>query len=113
MDGEYGQALPAGSELDGYHIESVLGSGGFGITYRAREIEIKRSVAITSTDSGRSVGGRDKSETPMQHPRLNRFQQPGVVSFVVTERCYPEYHGSVLRGRGIVIVESPLRRFSG
>jgi len=46
MSSDHGQALPVGYELDGYHIESVLGSGGFGITYRAREIEIKRTVAI-------------------------------------------------------------------
>jgi len=46
MSSEHGQALPAGYELDGYHIEAVLGAGGFGITYRARETAIKRTVAI-------------------------------------------------------------------
>ena len=46
MSSEHGQALPAGYELDGYHIEAVLGAGGFGITYRARETALKRTVAI-------------------------------------------------------------------
>ncbi len=39
-------ALPAGLVLDGYRIERELGSGGFGITYLATEIESGRKVAI-------------------------------------------------------------------
>ncbi len=39
-------ALASGHLLGGYEIESVLGSGGFGITYRARELIIERMVAI-------------------------------------------------------------------
>jgi serine/threonine protein kinase len=39
-------ALPSGYDLGGYEVESVLGSGGFGITYRARESTIDRTVAI-------------------------------------------------------------------
>ena len=41
------QALPLGTRLAGeYRIESVLGSGGFGITYLAEEETLKRKVAI-------------------------------------------------------------------
>ncbi len=39
-------ALPAGHRLGGYRIEGVLGSGGFGITYYARDIDIGKPVAI-------------------------------------------------------------------
>lgn len=39
-------ALPAGFEFDGYRIERVLGTGGFGITYLATETAIDRQVAI-------------------------------------------------------------------
>ncbi len=39
-------ALPAGHRLGGYRIERVLGSGGFGITYYARDIDIGKLVAI-------------------------------------------------------------------
>lgn len=34
-------ALPSGYEFAGFHIESVLGAGGFGITYKARAIDGK------------------------------------------------------------------------
>lgn len=46
MADKHRNALSKGYEIEGYRIESVLGSGGFGITYLAREIEIGRKVAI-------------------------------------------------------------------
>jgi tetratricopeptide (TPR) repeat protein len=39
-------ALPPGYEIEGYRIEGTLGTGGFGITYLARELSIDRLVAI-------------------------------------------------------------------
>ncbi len=43
---EYQHALAAGTRLDGYEIEAVIGSGGFGITYKARDTELNHLVAI-------------------------------------------------------------------
>ena len=40
------QALPAGTRIEEFVIESVLGSGGFGITYLARDITLGRQVVI-------------------------------------------------------------------
>lgn len=39
-------ALPVGTELREYSIESVLGAGGFGIVYKARHRETSGTVAI-------------------------------------------------------------------
>jgi len=39
-------ALPRGHQFEGYRFEGVLGAGAFGITYRARETELGRWVAI-------------------------------------------------------------------
>ena len=39
-------ALPAGTMVRGYEIVSVLGEGGFGITYLARDATLGREVAI-------------------------------------------------------------------
>jgi serine/threonine protein kinase len=41
-----GQALPAGTRIEEFVIERVLGSGGFGITYLARDARLNRQVVI-------------------------------------------------------------------
>jgi hypothetical protein len=38
--------LPAGTSLRGYELKSILGQGAFGITYRARDLNLGRDVAI-------------------------------------------------------------------
>jgi serine/threonine protein kinase/Flp pilus assembly protein TadD len=43
---QHRHALPEGTVLEGYRIEGLLGAGGFGLTYRAHEIELGRLVAI-------------------------------------------------------------------
>jgi peptidoglycan hydrolase-like protein with peptidoglycan-binding domain len=45
MDGA-DEALPAGAMVGKYDIVEVLGQGGFGITYRARDARLDRDVAI-------------------------------------------------------------------
>lgn len=39
-------ALPSGTKLECYQIENVLGIGGFGITYKAKDLNLGCSVAI-------------------------------------------------------------------
>ena len=41
-----GQALPAGTRLEEFEVEKVLGTGGFGITYLARDTSLGRQVVI-------------------------------------------------------------------
>ena len=40
------QVLPKGYQLDDYIIENEIGSGGFGITYKAFDQQLNRYVAI-------------------------------------------------------------------
>jgi hypothetical protein len=40
------QSLPLGERLEDYRITAVLGQGGFGITYRAVDENLRRAVAI-------------------------------------------------------------------
>ena len=58
-------ALATGSKLDGYEIVGLLGSGGMGEVYRARDSALRREVAIKVLPSFVS---RDPD-------RLHRFEQ--------------------------------------
>ena len=46
MSAYYKDALPRGYELAEYTIEAVLGHGGFGVTYLARDRQLGTQVAI-------------------------------------------------------------------
>lgn len=46
MSGYHKNALPRGHELAEYTIESVLGHGGFGVTYLAKDTSLGAKVAI-------------------------------------------------------------------
>ena len=53
-------ALPPGHDLLWYRIERVLGRGGFGITYLARDLNLDRPVAVKEyfpADFARRAGG--------------------------------------------------------
>ncbi len=43
---EFSHALPAGTPLDVYEVIEAIGSGGFGITYKALDTQLKHLVAI-------------------------------------------------------------------
>ena len=43
---EHASALPIGTRIGRYHIEAVLGQGSYGITYRARDLQLERVVAV-------------------------------------------------------------------
>lgn len=67
-------ALPQGYEFQGYRIEQELGAGGFGITYKATELLIGRSVAIKEyMPPAIAVRGRDSVSV---HPIGPRDREP-------------------------------------
>ena len=73
-------ALPAGTELQGYVVESVLGHGGFGIVYQARHHELGTVVAIKeympaelSVRRNSSVEPRSESCSELYEDGLRRF----------------------------------------
>ncbi|MCW5771266.1 MAG: serine/threonine protein kinase, partial [Rhodospirillaceae bacterium] len=76
-------ALPVGTEIEGYRVVSLLGAGGFGITYKAIDLLLDRPVAIKeylpSALAGRTIGGRTvrafgRQETEQFTWGLERFK---------------------------------------
>ena len=43
---KYRNAIPIGEKIGSYRIEKILGQGGFGITYLARDEKLDRYLAI-------------------------------------------------------------------
>ncbi|HSS63318.1 MAG TPA: protein kinase, partial [Gammaproteobacteria bacterium] len=67
-------ALPAGHTLHWYRIESVLGQGGFGITYLARDTNLNHEVAIKEylpTDLATRTG--DSSVVPISDSQSETY----------------------------------------
>jgi serine/threonine protein kinase len=98
---EHKNALPIGHRLEDYEIESILGHGGFGITYKARDLSLGSDVAIKEylpqelairdrenlTVSPKSAGDADSYrwglERFLEEARtLARFKHPNIVRVV-------------------------------
>ncbi|MCK5362509.1 MAG: serine/threonine protein kinase, partial [Gammaproteobacteria bacterium] len=68
-------ALPIGYQLHWFQIESILGVGGFGITYLARDGNLKRSVAIKEfLPSDLSVRREDSTVEPISEDVSETFR---------------------------------------
>jgi eukaryotic-like serine/threonine-protein kinase len=70
--------LASGSKIDGYEIVSLLGAGGMGEVYRARDLTLKREVAIkvlpafVSQDSDRLRRFKQEAQAAaaLNHPNI-------------------------------------------
>ena len=82
---DYKQALPAGYELDKYRLISVLGFGGFGITYLAESLNLGHRVAIKeylpnefAMREARTIHPKSPSEAENFSWGLERFKKKRV-----------------------------------
>jgi len=74
-------ALPAGHVLNEYRIESLLGAGGFGLTYLATDVNLNLKVALkeylpvdcAARGSDLSLGPRTEGDTDAYQWGLRRF----------------------------------------
>jgi serine/threonine-protein kinase len=79
---------PAGlPQVPGHELEAVLGQGGMGVVYRARQIALGRTVAVKMLPAGPPAGpqelGRFRRETAalacLRHPNIVQVYEAGDV----------------------------------
>src|SRR5262245_6830610 len=62
-----GNTLPVGYVVAGYSIDSILGSGGFGITYKAHDVRLDAPVALKQYFPG-TLALRTRDHTVRSRP---------------------------------------------
>jgi serine/threonine protein kinase len=70
------EALP---EVAGYQVLGVLGRGGMGVVYRARQIALDRIVALKMVLTGSEAGPKDLARFRAEAAVLARLQHPNIV----------------------------------
>jgi eukaryotic-like serine/threonine-protein kinase len=95
-----------GSRLDKYELHEVLGRGGFGVVYKARDTELGRTVAVKVPRPGSFLTAADvdrflreaRSAAQLQHPAIVAVHDAGRLD----DSCYivSEFvEGQTLAGR--------------
>jgi serine/threonine protein kinase len=85
-------ALPRGFQLQEYRIESVLGAGGFGMTYLATDANLNMQVAIKEyLPTDLAARGTDQSIHSRSDETLEKFAN-GLARFLDESRTLASFH---------------------
>jgi len=93
--------LVAGTRLGRYEIGSLIGVGGMGEVYRARDPKLGCEVAVKVLPASEGNGGERlrrfekdaRAAAELEHPNILSVHDVGVeggVPFIVTELCDPQ-----------------------
>jgi WD40 repeat protein len=66
-------------ELPGYEVLGVLGRGGMGVVFRARQLALKRTVALKAILAGAYSGGSQRQRFRVEAEAAAGLQHPNIV----------------------------------
>jgi WD40 repeat protein/serine/threonine protein kinase len=76
---ESGPRQTVGPAVAGYEILGILGEGGMGIVYKARQVSLKRIVALKMIRGGGHAGDRERARFRLEAEAVARLQHPHIV----------------------------------
>jgi serine/threonine protein kinase len=79
--GDTGQSIQPGDieAIPGYELLGVLGRGGMGIVFRARQLSLKRQVALKMILTGRNARPAERTRFQREAEAVARLQHPNIV----------------------------------
>jgi tRNA A-37 threonylcarbamoyl transferase component Bud32 len=66
-------------EIPGYHVLGLLGQGGMGLVYKARDLRLDRVVALKTIRSGDHASARELARFRTEAQAAARLQHPNIV----------------------------------
>lgn len=96
--GDGGNALPVGSRQAEFEVTSVLGEGGFGIVYLARDHALERMVALKEYMPSALALRGDRSQVRVRSERHRDTFEAGLKSFINEARLLAQFdHPSLVK----------------
>jgi serine/threonine protein kinase len=82
------EALPDGPSVPGYDVLGILGKGGMGVVYKARQRRLARIVALKMILHAEHAGEQERQRFQAEAEAVARLQHPNIVQIhEVGEQC--------------------------
>jgi len=96
--GDHGNALPVGTSLGEFELTRVLGEGGFGIVYLARDHSLQRLVALKEYMPSALAARTGSTQVSVKSERHRETFELGLKSFINEARLLAQFdHASLVK----------------